>query len=251
MKNEIVNFKDFQNILNVCKRLLKDKGEKKVSVVIFGEEMDDFLLALSNTYPMGSNVSLLYGSFCDFYIAIFKIGDNGEIKVSILEEMDADGDKFEPVSGLVYVPEAAYSCYIQDIKGCVFASEDDVIPYSLCADNENYEFRDDKMDSNFSPKITFGGISSDAVFNSILEEIGFYEENGILVVDHKKDSHSEKEYKETSRSVDLTRDGNMVEATFSPTKKNDTGEEINLYISVDGTDYEIVKKFYDLLIQDR
>ena len=48
MKNEIVNFKDFQNILNVCKRLLKDKGEKKVSVVIFGEEMDDFLLALSS-----------------------------------------------------------------------------------------------------------------------------------------------------------------------------------------------------------
>ena len=251
MKNDVINFKDYQNILNVCKRLLKDKGEKKVSVVIFGEEMDDFLLALSNTYPMGSNVSLLYGSFCDFYIAIFKIGDNGEIKVSILEEMDADGDKFEPVSGLVYVPEAAYSCYIQDIKGCVFASEDDVIPYSLCADNENYELRDDKMDSEFSPKITFGGISSDAVFNSILEEIGFYKKKHTPPVDREKDFVLENKYIETYRSVDLTRDGDTTEATFNSTKNTVSGEEINLYISVDGTDYKTVKAFYDLLAKDR
>lgn len=251
MKNEIVNFKDFQNILNVCKCLLKDKGKKKVSVVVFGEEMDDFLLALSNTYPMGSNVSLLYNSFCDFYIAIFKIGDNGEIKVSILEEMDPDGDKFEPVSGLVYVPEAAYSCYIQDIKGCVFASEDDVVLYSLCADNENYELRDDKMDSKFSPKITFGGISSDAVFNSILEEIGFYKKKHTPPVDRENDFVLENEYIETYRSVDLTRDGDTTQATFNSIKKTVSGEEINLYISVDGTDRKTVKEFYDLLAKDR
>ena len=251
MKNDVINFKDYQNIINFFKSLLKIKGMKKVSVVVWGEEIDDFLLALSNTYPMGVNVSLLYSSFCDFYTAIFKIGKNEEINVSILEGVDQDAKKFEPVSGLIYVPDEVYSDYIQDIKGCVFANEGDVVSYNLFETDEDYEFRDDKVDSNFSTKIPFGGISSDAVFNSILEEIGFYGENGILVVDHKKGSHSEKEYKETSRSVDLTRDGNMVEATFSSTKKNDAGEEINLYISVDGTDYEIVKKFYDLLIQDR
>lgn len=251
MKNEVVNFKDFQNIFNVFKCLLKDKGKKKVSIVIFGEEMDDFLLALSNTYPMGSNVSLLYSSFCDSYIAIFKIGENEEIKVSIVEGMDQDGHKYEPVSGLVYVPKDVYPDYIYDIKGCVFADEDDVFPYSLCADNENYELRDDKMDSDFSPKITFGGISSAAVFDSILEEIGFYKEKLAPSVDRKNDFVLENKYIETYRSVDLTKDGDTTQATFNSTKKNTAGEEINLYISVDGTDYKTVKEFYDLLAKDR